>query len=30
MTPEIFKLMGSGQTAGVFQVESAGMTATIK
>ena len=28
--PEIFKLMGSGHTAGVFQVESAGMTATIK
>ncbi|MBY4797084.1 DNA polymerase III subunit alpha [Collinsella sp. AGMB00827] len=26
----IFKLMGSGHTAGVFQVESAGMTATIK
>ena len=28
--PEIYKLMGSGHTAGVFQVESAGMTATIK
>ncbi|WP_085830687.1 DNA polymerase III subunit alpha [Collinsella vaginalis] len=28
--PKIFKLMGSGHTAGVFQVESAGMTATIK
>ena len=28
--PAIFKLMGSGHTAGVFQVESAGMTATIK
>ena len=28
--PKIFKLMGSGHTAGVFQVESAGMSATIK
>ncbi len=28
--PEIFKLMQGGHTAGVFQVESAGMTATIK
>jgi DNA polymerase-3 subunit alpha len=28
--PEIFKLLGSGETAGVFQVESDGMTATIK
>ena len=28
--PEIFKLMGRGHTAGVFQIESAGMTATIK
>lgn len=28
--PEIFKLLSSGKTAGVFQVESAGMTATIK
>ena len=28
--PGIYKLMGSGHTAGVFQVESAGMTATIK
>ena len=28
--PEIFKLLGSGKTAGVFQVESGGMTATIK
>ena len=28
--PEIFKLMAGGHTAGVFQVESAGMTATIK
>ncbi|QWT18152.1 DNA polymerase III subunit alpha [Collinsella sp. zg1085] len=28
--PAIFKLMGSGHTAGVFQVESAGMSATIK
>ena len=28
--PEIYRLMGSGHTAGVFQVESAGMTATIK
>ena len=28
--PEIFKLMASGHTAGVFQVESGGMTATIK
>ena len=28
--PEIFKLLGSGHTAGVFQVESGGMTATIK
>ena len=28
--PAIYKLMGSGHTAGVFQVESAGMTATIK
>ena len=28
--PKIYELMGSGRTAGVFQVESAGMTATIK
>ena len=28
--PGIYELMGSGRTAGVFQVESAGMTATIK
>ena len=28
--PAIYKLMGDGRTAGVFQVESAGMTATIK
>ena len=28
--PKIFELMGSGHTAGVFQVESSGMTATIK
>lgn len=28
--PAIFKLLGSGNTAGVFQVESGGMTATIK
>ena len=28
--PKIFELMGSGRTAGVFQVESGGMTATIK
>ena len=28
--PEIFALMGRGHTAGVFQIESAGMTATIK
>lgn len=28
--PEIFKLMQAGHTAGVFQIESAGMTATIK
>ncbi|MDD3485743.1 MAG: DNA polymerase III subunit alpha, partial [Atopobiaceae bacterium] len=28
--PAIYKLMGEGRTAGVFQVESAGMTATIK
>ncbi|VWM02091.1 DNA polymerase III subunit alpha [Collinsella intestinalis] len=28
--PKIFELMSSGRTAGVFQVESAGMTATIK
>lgn len=28
--PKIFELMGSGKTAGLFQVESAGMTATIK
>ncbi len=28
--PEIFKLMQTGHTAGVFQIESAGMTATIK
>ncbi|MGI6216365.1 MAG: DNA polymerase III subunit alpha [Coriobacteriales bacterium] len=27
---KIFDLMGSGRTAGVFQIESAGMTATIK
>jgi DNA polymerase-3 subunit alpha len=26
----IYKLMGEGRTAGVFQVESGGMTATIK
>ena len=28
--PAIFGLMGRGHTAGVFQIESAGMTATIK
>ena len=28
--PKIYELLGSGHTAGVFQVESAGMTATIK
>ena len=28
--PKIFELLGSGHTAGVFQVESDGMTATIK
>ncbi len=28
--PGIYKLMGAGHTAGVFQIESAGMTATIK
>lgn len=28
--PKIYDLMGSGRTAGVFQVESGGMTATIK
>ena len=28
--PVIYKLLGSGKTAGVFQVESGGMTATIK
>lgn len=28
--PKIYELLGSGATAGVFQVESAGMTATIK
>lgn len=28
--PEIYELMGRGHTAGVFQIESAGMTATIK
>ena len=28
--PKIFELMCAGRTAGVFQVESAGMTATIK
>ena len=28
--PEIFELMQAGHTAGVFQIESAGMTATIK
>ena len=28
--PKIFELMGRGHTAGVFQIESAGMTATIK
>ena len=28
--PKIYELLGSGQTAGVFQVESGGMTATIK
>ena len=28
--PAIYELLGSGHTAGVFQVESAGMTATIK
>ena len=28
--PAIYELMGSGRTAGVFQIESAGMTATIK
>ena len=28
--PRIFALMGRGHTAGVFQIESAGMTSTIK
>jgi DNA polymerase-3 subunit alpha len=28
--PKIYELMGEGRTAGVFQVESGGMTATIK
>jgi DNA polymerase-3 subunit alpha len=28
--PQVYELLGSGRTAGVFQVESAGMTATIK
>ena len=28
--PHIFELMGRGHTAGVFQIESSGMTATIK
>ena len=28
--PEIYRLMGAGRTAGVFQIESAGMAATIK
>jgi DNA polymerase-3 subunit alpha len=28
--PKIYELLGSGRTAGVFQVESGGMTATIK
>ena len=28
--PKIFELMGKGHTAGVFQIESGGMTATIK
>ena len=28
--PKIFELMGRGDTAGVFQIESSGMTATIK
>ena len=28
--PAIYALMGKGHTAGVFQIESAGMTATIK
>ena len=28
--PKIYELLGSGRTAGVFQVESPGMTATIK
>lgn len=28
--PKIYELLSSGHTAGVFQVESAGMTATIK
>ena len=28
--PKIFELMQAGHTAGVFQIESAGMTATIK
>lgn len=28
--PEIYRLMAEGRTAGVFQIESAGMTATIK
>lgn len=28
--PKIFELMGRGHTAGVFQIESGGMTATIK
>ena len=28
--PEIYRLLSSGRTSGVFQVESSGMTATIK
>ena len=28
--PEIYKLMREGRTAGVFQIESAGMTSTIR
>ena len=28
--PKIFELMGKGRTAGVFQIESGGMTSTIK
>lgn len=28
--PKLFELMGRGHTAGVFQIESGGMTATIK